>query len=414
MIRRSFLKSVALLGAIEPFRSMSRETNTVAPEPRADDRAYWIETLTRIASPVLTNLANGRLRARMPVEQSAKVERAGVTHLEAFGRTMTGIAPWLELGEDESAEGKLRGRYIELAHAALRHAVDPQSPDYMNFTEQRQPLVDAAFLAHAIVRAPRTLWETVDETTRRNLTTALTSTRSIVPWYSNWLLFSAMVEIALLRMDEKWDRARVDLIVRKFMEFYLGDGHYGDGPEFHWDYYNGFVIQPFLLDILHALRERNEFYAAQYERQRKISRRYAQIQERLIAPDGTFPPIGRSVVYRFGAFQLLSQVALRGELPSDLPAAQVRCALTAVIRKVMAAPSSFDDNGWLRIGLYGSQPELGEDYISTGSLYLCTAVFLPLGLPATDAFWKDRAQEWTSQKIWRGVSLPADHALNLP
>ena len=33
--------------------------------------------------------------------------------------------------------------------------------------------------------------------------------------------------------------------------------------------------------------------------------RYAAVQERLIAPDGTFPALGRSIAYRCGAFHLL-------------------------------------------------------------------------------------------------------------
>jgi hypothetical protein len=91
----------------------------------------------------------------------------------------------------------------------------------------------------------------------------------------------------------------------------------------------------------------------------------------------------------------------------------VRSALTAVIRRVMQARDTFDAQGWLRIGLYGSQPDLAESYISTGSLYLCTTVFLPLGLPASDPFWADPPARWTAQRIWSGESLPADHALSV-
>jgi hypothetical protein len=36
---------------------------------------------------------------------------------------------------------------------------------------------------------------------------------------------------------------------------------------------------------------------------------------------------------------------------------------------------------------------------------------LPLGLSPADAFWKDPSERWTSQRIWSGESLPADHAL---
>ncbi|HYW33822.1 MAG TPA: DUF2264 domain-containing protein, partial [Balneolaceae bacterium] len=68
-------------------------------------------------------------------------------------------------------------------------------------------------------------------------------------------------------------------------------------------------------------------------------------------------------------------------------------------------------NGWLRIGLYGHQPHLGEFYISTGSLYLCAAVFLPLGLPADDKFWEAKSEPSIEKQIWSGHDMEADHAL---
>jgi hypothetical protein len=131
----------------------------------------------------------------------------------------------------------------------------------------------------------------------------------------------------------------------------------------------------------------------------------------MIAPDGTFPPLGRSLVYRCGAFQHLAVMALRRELPASLPPAAARGALGAVIRRTLEAPGTFDAAGWLRIGLSGEQPGLGESYISTGSLYLCTTAFLPLGLPADDAFWAGPDAPWTSVRAWSGQDLSADSAL---
>ena len=88
----------------------------------------------------------------------------------------------------------------------------------------------------------------------------------------------------------------------------------------------------------------------------------------------------------------------------------MRGALTAAIRRTLDAPDTFDQNGWLQIGFCGHQPGIGESYISTGSLYLCAAAFLPLGLPASDAFWSAPAQPWTSVKAWSGQPFPIDHA----
>ena len=49
--------------------------------------------------------------------------------------------------------------------------------------------------------------------------------------------------------------------------------------------------------------------------------------------------------------------------------------------------------------------------VATGSLYLCSAALLPLGLPADDPFWADPAQPWTAKRIWAGEDAPCDHAL---
>src|SRR5207245_3899174 len=94
------------------------------------------------------------------------------------------------------------------------------------------------------------------------------------------------------------------------------------------------------------------------------ARRYAAIQERLISPEGTFPPIGRSLAYRFGALQLLAQVALRQQLPEGVTPGQVRCGLTAVIRRMNEAPCTSDAQGWLTSGFCGPQPRIRAAYVT--------------------------------------------------
>lgn len=415
MERRDFLHLLGWAGL-----GGSLASNEVLAEPErshvADDRRYWVDILDRLAGPVLTALADGQLKQRMPVEVSPNGnarDRSQYAHLEAFGRLLAGISPWLELGSDSSDEEQLRSRYAELARKGLTMATDPASPDFMNFNRGGQPLVDAAFLAHALLRAPAELWEKTDAATRENIVRALESTRAIVPAYSNWLLFTAMVEAALMRFGAEGDRVRINLALRKMDEWYKGDGVYGDGQEFHFDYYNSYVIQPFLLDILGVVRPGSDFYTEMYERVRRVSRRYAAIQERLIAPDGTFPVIGRSIAYRAGAFQLLAQMALRGELPEGVSPGQVRGALSAVLRRTMEPEGTFDDAGWLQIGLSGRQPDLAETYICTGSLYLCATALLPLGLSPENPFWSAPAENWTSKRIWAGENARADKSLTL-
>ena len=134
--------------------------------------------------------------------------------------------------------------------------------------------------------------------------------------------------------------------------------------------------------------------------------RYAEILERFISPEGSFPVVGRSICYRFGAFHALGQAALMHILPERVKPAQVRCALTSVIRRQLKSPANFDKNGWLRVGFTGEQIEISESYINTGSVYLCA-----LGLPETDEFWSAPYTEWTNVKAWNGEKVQADHAI---
>jgi hypothetical protein len=295
--------------------------------------------------------------------------------------------------------------------SALARAVDPASPDFMNFTRERQPLVDAAFLGQGLLRAPRALLGALDPATKRNLVAALESTRVITPAFSNWLLFTATVEATLAALGAPFDATRVEYAVRQHEQWYQGDGAYSDGPAFHWDYYNSLVIHPMLVDVAAALSDRMPVVKDMASRIDDRAKRYAAVQERSIGPDGTFPPIGRSLAYRCGAFHLLAQSALRRALPEGVSPAQTRGALTAVITRTLEAPDTFDAGGWLRIGFCGHQPGVGETYISTGSLYLCSVALLPLGLPASDPFWSAPAAPFTQQRAWSGQAFPIDHAL---
>lgn len=173
---------------------------------------------------------------------------------------------------------------------------------------------------------------------------------------------------------------RVDYALRQHQQWYKGDGVYGDGPEFHWDYYHGYVIQPMLLDVLDACAAHDAAWLAMRDQALTRAKRYAAIQERLIAPESVTP-------------------------------SQARAALGAVIGRPLDAPDTFDADGWLRIGLCGHQPGLGESYISTGSLYLCSVAFLPLGLPPDHPFWSAPPEPWTGLKVWRGEPVQIDRAL---
>ncbi len=406
MKRVLFLMAVVLLTAFRLDAKVDRKVQK--------DRDFWVATMEKVCAPVLENLSAGTLRKNMPVETNNKNPEALIkcAHLEAFGRVMTGIGPWLELGPDDTKEGRVRDRFIRMTRAALKNSVDPESPDCLNFCEGDQPLVDAAFLAHGLLRSRTQIWDRLDSQTKARLVSAFRSSRVIKPGENNWLLFSAIVECAMKEFSGEWEYERIEYALSKHEEWYKGDGWYGDGPNLHFDYYNSFVIQPMLTCVLEVVSKYVPEKSKDLQRQIKRYARYAEHQERMISPEGAFPAVGRSLAYRFGAFYALSDASFRQILPSKVSPAQVRCGLTAVIRRQISIPGTFDDKGWLRVGFAGSQPSVGEFYINTGSLYLCSAVFVALGLPADSEFWGSPAQDWTQKKVWKGVDFPCDKAIH--
>jgi len=375
-------------------------------------RQLWLDSILKICSPVLNALAEDRLCEAMPTEGRKPVEEIRqTTYLEAFGRVLVGISPWLHGEKSDKGEESLRREYVALARQCIKNAVTPGHADRMNFEEGFQPLVDAAFMAQGILRAFDELYLPLDDDTKKHLADCMRATRTRKPFRCNWLLFGAMPEVLLRRMGEDWDPMRVDYALSAHMDWYKGDGWYGDGCDFNMNYYNSFVIQPMLTDVIDEVADYCGEWAEWKEKIHKRAAHFATQLEHFISPEGTYPLVGRSLTYRFGAFQALSQAALLHRLEKEITPAGVRCALTEVIERTMSATTMFDEDGWLKIGVFGSQPDMGEEYISTGSLYLCSAVFLPLGLDESDEFWSAPDEKWSSAKLWSGENLPCEHSI---
>lgn len=391
-------------------KTIDKPTAVFKDESGLKQRAYWSQLLYKMAFPVLNNLANSSLKKNMPVELAPNYAlNSEVTYLEAVGRTMAGIAPWLSLPDDQTTEGKLRKELRNLLLKGLVNGFNPSNPDFLNFKMEQQPIVDAAYMAHAFLRAPKALWEPLDSLTKQRIINQFKTLRTKAGAYNNWLLFAGVNEVFLMSVGEVPDQARIQMARNKISEWYVGDGWYSDGPSFSLDYYNSYVIHPMLVDFLAVLMKYNQASKQDYEQAVKRLTRNAEFLERFIAPDGTYPPFGRSITYRTGAFQSLAQAALMEKLPQGVSNAQVRCALTEVFHRMFDNYSNFDQDGWLVLGFCGHQPNIADYYTSTGSLYMATLGFLDLGLPASHPFWNDNAEEWTSKKAWRAHPFKKDY-----
>lgn len=398
-----------LLAACERVRYLE------AQQTASNDRRYWCDLLYSMAAPVLSNMAKGELQKNMQTEFSPSFDDRNkkVLYMECFGRLMAGVAPWLSLPDDDTAEGKQRKQLREWALQSYKNAVDPKSPDYLAWGISGQNLVDAAYVAESFIRAYDALWIPLDETTKQRYVKEFTNLRGIDTPYTNWLLFSSTIESFLAKVGAPYDQYRVNSAIRKTEEWYTGDGWYADGPDFAFDYYSSYVFHPMYLETLQNMADAKQVtriqYAEYYKRALKRTQKFSIVLERMISPEGTFPVFGRSIPYRLAAMQPLALMAWYQKLPEGLSNGQVRAALTAVMHRMFDGGDNFNEGGYLTIGFRGRQPNVADWYTNNGSLYMTTLAFMPLGLPASHPFWTDSAQPWTQVKAWNGKPFPKDH-----
>ena len=396
-----------LLAASEYARKLDLENNP--------DREYWTDLAYRMAYPVLSNMAEGNLQKNMTVEVSPVWDNRDkkVAFMETFGRLMAGIAPWLSLPDDDTAEGVRRKELRDLALKSYANAVDPESPDYLLWSGQGQALVDAAYIAESFLRAYDSLWLPLDDKTKERYIENFKGMRKIDPPYTNWLLFSSVIESFLAKAGADFDEYRVNSAIRKTDEWYVGDGWYADGPDFAFDYYSSYVFHPMYLETLQAMKDAGINsridYAAYHDKALKRAQKHSLVLERFISPEGTFPVVGRSIPYRMAALQPLALMAWYDKLPSGITPGQARNALTSVMHKMFDGKENFNEEGFLTIGFTGSQPNISDWYTNNGSLYMTSLGFLPLGLPVSHPFWTDAPLPTTNQKAWNSKPFPKDH-----
>jgi hypothetical protein len=319
------------------------------------NRKDYLHKMLLMANPVLDAAAKGELRKTMIIEQKPGANRENYAGLEAIGRLLCGMAPWFEAKITDLEECRLRDDLLHKARLAIEGQVNSDSDDFTDYKTYGGPfsqiLVDTALLAQAILRAPIALWEPLSQDTKENVIALLKAARTFTPVCNNWILFSTEVEILYQKVTGIRDQRGREIISKYFQlmdSWYCGDGWYGDGPEFKFDYYNSLIIYPMLLDFCDNASDLLKEGANENVLRR--AQRHAEILENLVSPDGTYIATGRSLSYRCGVFHLLAQLTWQDRLPSTISPATSREILYAVTEKTLG-PNSFREDGFLNIGI---------------------------------------------------------------
>ena len=370
-------------------------------------RKLWINSLVSIASPILEAASKEELKLVMPVFRESNESQ----YLEAIGRIVCGIAPWFSLSLKDEDEYKKCNKLKNLTISTLINIVNPNSKEYIDFGLANQSIVDVAYLCQGLLRCP-ILYEELPLETKKQFIKEIKKTRKFIPPETNWLLFASMIEAFLLSINEEIIENRLLTPIDKFLNiFYIGDGMYGDGLNFHFDYYNSYVIHPMLTDILETLEKNkiNKFKSLRHIQEQRLQR-YVVLLERMISPSGTWPVIGRTLSCKIGVFNALSYASYKKLLPTTLEPEQVRCALHSVLQTFISNSNNFDSKSFLTVGLNGIQPDIAEGYISSGSPYYAVTFFIALGLSQKDDFWIKPDKEWTSLKAFSEKKILPDYA----
>jgi hypothetical protein len=352
-------------------------------------RSLWLKQLRQLIVPVLDGFVTKTLKSVFTPQVAPDYNRPpSAVYIELFCRTCMGTAP---LFQNPCADTD------DIRKLLLQSFVVVFDEAYIDWECGDQLLVEMANLAYAFIAYPA-LWSSLTMKTQLCILEIMKKAALIKPYKNNWILFKCILEVFLWKLKLRTTLTPIFKLLDEFESFYVGDSWYKDGPTFHMDYYNSFVILPFLVLIYDEIRSAHTSYQIRYTTAVRRLQRHAEYLERLIGVDGTFPLFGRSIIYRTAVFHTLA-FCVRIGLSDSLRYGQVRRALGRVHERMWSAPN-FDSGGFLHLGFQGQQLSLANPYSNNGSCYFTCLSFSPLGLPETHPFWTSAEQPYTQECAW--------------
>ncbi len=385
-------------------------------------RNEWLSLLLQITNPVINGFINKDIKSIFPIHFSAHLSKndkrrnqTEIVFIELFCRTLLGISILFQ-----SEESIIKDNINDLFQNVL-FMINTTFSGYLDFYHSsidHQIIVEMANCALAFIRAPY-LWNSLNPLIKNNILNIMYySITKFKPHMNNWLLFEALIEIFLYKNQKIKVLNKTLFNLQVIESFYVGDGWYKDGTIFHMDFYNSYVILPFLITIYNELyvinyQNQNIVYKNLYQKTLLKIQRQSEFLERLIASDGSFPIFGRSAVYRSAIFHALVTNVYISELPNTLSYGQVRAGLNAVIQNMFQNEKIkiVDEHGFLTFGFSGFQHELADEYSNSGSIYFALLIFMPLGLNEKHLFWSSNSEDWSQKKLYNGNGINRDKSI---
>jgi len=354
-------------------------------------RDFWIDTLLMIVEPPLIYMGEHRYYERntqrfeweiQVPDDYVKGRDKRIGYIEAISRIACGITPWLYLNEKNDYEKHITDRVKDLLICSIENIFDPSLEYYNLWESTEQSMVEAAHLSYAFIRSDLQLYHSLEYETKKRCIETFKKLRKVRMINNNWVLFQAMVETFLNLVGEDGDFFRIEMCLDKVESWYIGDGFYKDGNEFKMDYYNSYVFHSFYYEISKLTKIKNTSLI----KNRLFT--YSSFLSNLISPTGYYPPIGRSLSYRFGAFHTIGHSLLLGYQNNQVLDKKLIDKLTLVLKFLFVENNPFDKNDFLTLGWQGYDPKIVDYYSNSGSMYSTCLGFLPLAIPEWNPIWR--------------------------
>jgi hypothetical protein len=216
-----------------------------------------------------------------------------------------GVGGWLSV-PGRSSVVQWNGReydLLELTRRALLSGTNPESYGYWDVPAvagaSDQRTVESGQVAFALWQSRAGIWDSFNESERRQVTSWLSATGVRPPvWRNNWALFWALNHHVRAALGAEHDPTLVPDVLEYLDTVHCGNGWYDDGPTVgtnHFDDYNLWVFGSHVLAWA-------QIEADDSVRKRELLDRVRMQMEHVpyfFAADGAYPEYGRSLSYKF-------------------------------------------------------------------------------------------------------------------
>ena len=370
-------------------------------------RESWLASAARLLGPLLDRLSPGGAGIVLPGRPSRAGEASD--RLEGLARSLWIAGPWLAAEPEARIDrGTASTNLGEVYRRALLAGTSQHSAEsWHRQLATRQTLVEACAIAWNVWVARAALWEPLERSERDAVVDWLSRAARIPPHDNNWRLFSVILLTVLRRLGAPSSTEEVLTHLEAVDSFYVGDGWYADGPSkagrgLALDYYNAWVLHPYLLfwsdldgDSAPELRDRI----------RERARSFLGTFDHFFGVDGSYPCFGRSALYRMAVTAPFGAAVTAGVCPVALGRARRLCRL--VRERFEREPGVFDQDGLLTLGFHRAYPPMVERYSGPGSPYWAGKAFGVLALPEDHEFWQAHEEPLPIEESDFLVELPA-------